>query len=112
MRRRLTGIALRLEGAAVIGDDVARVVDGLWYPQLSERQLASRPLLAPRARWPRWSHRSRHPLILQLSDDSGYDVDHELMLGGDSASVGGTMSSLRSRGSGSSRSALISRRRS
>src|SRR5262249_22270928 len=49
MRRRLPGVALRLERAAVIGDDVARVVDRLGYPQLDQRQLAGRTLLAPRA---------------------------------------------------------------
>src|SRR5262245_8451600 len=42
MRRRLPGVALRLERAAVIGNDVARVVDGLWHPHLNERQLTGR----------------------------------------------------------------------
>ena len=43
MRRRLAGVALRLERAAVVGDDVARVVDGFWRPQLDFRQLAGGP---------------------------------------------------------------------
>jgi hypothetical protein len=47
MRRRLPGIALRLERAAIIGDDVALVIDRLGYPQLNERQLTRRSLLAP-----------------------------------------------------------------
>src|SRR5262249_18293642 len=51
---RLASIALGLERAAIIGDDVARVVDGLWHPQLDQRQLAGRPLLAPWA-WLRCS---------------------------------------------------------
>src|SRR5262249_34693228 len=50
MRRRLAGIALCLERAAVVGDDVARVVDGFWRPQLDYRQLTGRTLFAPRAR--------------------------------------------------------------
>src|SRR5262249_32472939 len=37
MRRRLPGVALRLGGAAIIGAHVARVVDGLWHPQLDQR---------------------------------------------------------------------------
>src|SRR5262249_60829532 len=49
VRRRLPGVALRLERSAVIGDDVALVVDGLGYPQLNERQLALRSLFARRA---------------------------------------------------------------
>ena len=47
MRRRLPGIALRLERAAVIGDDVALVKDRLGHPQLDERQLTGRTLFAP-----------------------------------------------------------------
>src|SRR5262249_42674015 len=39
VRRRLAGIALRLERAAVVRDDVARVVDGFRRPQLDYRQL-------------------------------------------------------------------------
>src|SRR5262249_6469990 len=83
MRRRLPGVALRLIRPAIIGDDVARVEGGLCHPQLDQRQLASRSLLARRARWPGWSRRSHHPLILQARDDFGDDVAHELMLGGD-----------------------------
>src|SRR5499427_8426950 len=40
VRRRLPGIALRLERTAVICDDVALVMDRLGHPQLNERQLA------------------------------------------------------------------------
>jgi DNA polymerase-1 len=40
-------------------------------------------LLASQARWPRWSHRPDHPLSPELRDDLAYDVDHELVLGGD-----------------------------
>src|SRR5262249_53202911 len=42
VRRRLPGIALRLERAAVIGNHVALVVHGLRHPQLDQRQLAGR----------------------------------------------------------------------
>src|SRR5262249_43374278 len=49
VRRRLPGVASRLKRAAVIGDDVARVMDRLGHPRLNERQLAGRSLLAPRA---------------------------------------------------------------
>src|SRR5262249_23563177 len=38
MRRRLPGVALRLIRPAIIGDDVARVEDGLCHPQLDQRQ--------------------------------------------------------------------------
>src|SRR5262245_64703102 len=80
MRRRLPGIALRLERTAVVGDDVARVVDSFWRPQLDYRQLTGRTLFAPRARRPRWSPHLR--VVLKLRDDLAYDFDHELMLGG------------------------------
>src|SRR5262249_43873563 len=80
MRRRLAGIALRLERAAVVGDDVARVVDGFWRPQLDYRQLTGRTLFAPRARRPRWSSHLR--IALKLREDLAQDVNHELMLGG------------------------------
>src|SRR5262245_43812777 len=49
MRRRLPGVALRLERATIIGDDVALVMNHIGYPQLNERQLAGRSLLALRA---------------------------------------------------------------
>src|SRR5262249_57670291 len=65
MRRRLAGIALRLERAAVVLDDVARVVDGLWRPQLDYRQPTGRTLVAPRARRPRWSPQPRVALKLR-----------------------------------------------
>src|SRR5262249_982451 len=58
-------------------------IDGFWRPQLNERQLAGHSLLAPRAWRPWWSHRPFLPLILQVRDDFGDDVTHELMLGGD-----------------------------
>src|SRR5262245_56866957 len=80
MRRRLAGIALRLERAAVVRDDLARVVDGFWRPQLEYRQLTGRTLFAPRARRPRWSPHLR--VALKLRDDLAQDVNHELMLGG------------------------------
>src|SRR5262245_13495182 len=81
MRRRLPGVALRLEGAAIIGDDVARAVDGLWHPQLDQRQLAGRSLLAPRACWPRRPPHLR--VSLKVREELGQDADHELVLGGD-----------------------------
>src|SRR5215510_10464069 len=80
MRRRLAGVALRLERAAVVGDDVARVVDGFWRPQLDYRQLTGRTLFPPRARRPRWPPHLR--VVLKLRDDLARDVNHELMLGG------------------------------
>src|SRR5262249_42657918 len=80
MRRRLAGIALRLERAAVVGDDVALVIDRLGHPQLNERQLPGRPLFAPRARGPRWSPHLR--VVLKVHEDLGQEVDIELMLGG------------------------------
>src|SRR5262249_7418940 len=80
MRRRLAGIALRLERAAVVRDDVARVVDGFWRPQLDYRQLTGRTLFAPRARRPRWSPHLR--VALKLREDLAQDVNHELMPGG------------------------------
>src|SRR5262249_15806442 len=49
MRRRLGGIALRLECAAAVADDAGRIVDGFWRPQLDYRQLTGRTLFAPRA---------------------------------------------------------------
>src|SRR5262249_41647494 len=83
MRRRLPGVALRLERAAVIGDDVALVMNPLGHPQLNERQLAGQSLLAPRAGWPRWSHRPHYPFSLQPHVIFGHEGDHELILGGD-----------------------------
>src|SRR5262249_53346180 len=71
MRRRLAGIALRLERTAVVGDDVARVVDGFWRPQLDYRQLTGRTLFAPRARRPRRSHRPFLPVTLRGREDFG-----------------------------------------
>src|SRR5215472_8255138 len=83
MRRRLPGVARRLERPAVEGDDVARVEDGLGYPQLNERQLARRSLLARWARWPRWAHRPDYPFSLQLHVVFGHEGDRELIFGGD-----------------------------
>jgi LysR substrate binding domain len=81
MRRWLPGVAPRLIGAAVIGDDVALIVDRLGHPQLDERQLAGRSLLAPRPRRPR---RPPHLWVaLNLREELGQDTHHKLMLGGD-----------------------------
>src|SRR5262249_14379329 len=81
MRRRLPGVRLRLIRPAIIGDDVARVEDGLCHPQLDQRQLTGRTLFAPRARWPWWSPHLR--VVLKLRDDPAHDLNHELTLGGD-----------------------------
>src|SRR4029077_19353468 len=77
MRRRLPGVAPRLERAAVIGDDVALVIDRLWHPQLDERHLSGRSLLAPRPLRPPhlW-------VALNLREELGQDTHHKLMLGG------------------------------
>src|SRR5262249_57547867 len=81
VRRRLPGIALRLERAAVIGDHVARVVDGLWHPQLDQRQLAGRSLLAPRA----WLPCSLpFDLVLKVRNSLRQNIHDELVLSGDS----------------------------
>src|SRR5262249_5433936 len=80
MRRRLASIALRLERAAVVSDDVARVVDGFWRPQLDYRQLTGRTLFAPRARRPRWPPHLR--VVLKLRDDLAHDLNHQVVLGG------------------------------
>src|SRR5262249_39445094 len=74
MRRRLSGVAYRLERAAVVGDDVARVMDRLGHPQLDERQLTRCSLLArrPRHLW----------VALKAPEDLGQDVNHEVVFGG------------------------------
>src|SRR5262245_40437394 len=82
MRRRLPGIALRLERAAVIGDHVALVVDGLWHPQLDQRQLARRSLLTARSCWPRRSPHLR--VSLKVRDSLRQNIHDELVLSGDS----------------------------
>jgi len=61
----------------------ALVMNPLRHPQLNERQLAGQSLLAPRAGWPRWSHRPNHPFSLQLHVVFGHEGDRELFLGGD-----------------------------
>jgi hypothetical protein len=43
------------ERAAVVGDDVARVVDGFWRPQLDYRQLTGRTLFAHRLESAKWA---------------------------------------------------------
>src|SRR5262249_37010357 len=81
VRRRLPGVALRLEGAAIIGDDVARVVDGLWHPQLDQRQLAGRSLLTARS----WLPCSLlFDLVLKVRDSPRQNIHDELVLSGDS----------------------------
>src|SRR5262245_10589909 len=81
VRRRLPGVALRLERAAIIGDDVALVVNPLGHPQLNERQLARRSLLAPRA----WLPCSLlFNLVLKVRDSLRQNIHNELVLSGDS----------------------------
>src|SRR5262249_13207927 len=81
MRRRLPGVALRLEGAAIIGDHVALVVHGLWHPQLDQRQLAGRPLLTARS----WLPCSLlFDLVLKVRDSLRQNIHDELVLSGDS----------------------------
>src|SRR5262249_9703349 len=81
VRRWLPGIALRLERAAVIGDDIALVMDPLGHPQLNERQLAGRSLLTPRS----WLPCSLlFDLVLNARDSLRQDIHDELVLSGDS----------------------------
>src|SRR5262245_21733053 len=113
MRRRLPGVALRLEGAAIIGDHVALVVHGLWHPQLDERQLAGRPLLTARS----WLPCSLlFDLVLKVRDSPRQNIHDELVFSGDSLPdalvdvvkrVTCGVSSLRSRGRSCSLTWLI-----
>src|SRR5262245_34247322 len=81
MRRWLPSVALRLERAAVIGDDIAFVIDRLGHPQLNERQLAGRLLLTARS----WLSCSLlFDLVLKVRDSLRQDIHDELVLSGDS----------------------------
>jgi hypothetical protein len=81
MARCLPRVAPRLERAAVVGDDVVLVVDGLRLPELDERQLAGRTALALR---PRLARELLPHLVLKVRQSLREDIYNELVLNGDS----------------------------